>query len=424
MLVRSKLPPIGCNGRGVQDSSPEHPVSYQEPSLREQFRLVKQAGVFDFLDRLPGAADLVDCLGYIEEFELPVQTTSWFYGLGRDEMLIQQNMVRAAAVSAKMHNFMLYPNHADGHELTDLEIADTYLKAYDDGTRIGVEPTFELHVNTWTEDPRRITPVAQRVEARGVSFNLTLDYSHMIFKIGNQPELRFSKILKAVEEGSIVLDPFAPNNLVDEWLSMGIVRWLQVRAAAPNGPRNIWAPHDPAQPIAAIPNPPVFPMQPGEPGRGILYPFAEPAPGEWHSPWSSDALAMTREVIRKVLTHHMENADSRLGFITTEMITLPDYALNAKFSLIGQNAAIARYIRATWDQIAAAADGSAKPCKQLSAIRRWGVDLGETLTDRDQPSNTSSLYVSRFISIISTLTNIRVERVDEERRQFGWQDLF
>ena len=35
------------------------------------------------------------------------------------------------------------------------------------------------------------------------------------------------------------------------------------------------------------------------------------------------------------------------------MINLPDYAHNARFSLIGQNAAIATYLRETWDGIRA-----------------------------------------------------------------------
>jgi hypothetical protein len=33
------------------------------------------------------------------------------------------------------------------------------------------------------------------------------------------------------------------------------------------------------------------------------------------------------------------------------MINLPDYAHSAKFSLIGQNAAIAQFVRDTWAEI-------------------------------------------------------------------------
>jgi len=215
----------------------------------------------------------------------------------------------------------------------------------------GIEPSFELHVNCWSEDPRMVTPVALQVTRRGVPFNLTLDYSHVIFKIGNAQEQEISGIRQDVETGKLILDPFEPGNLVDEWLDLNIVRWYQMRSSVPNGPRNVWAPHNPDDYLAAIPDPLVFPMRTGDPGRGILYPFVKPAPGEWHSPWHSYLLEPAREVARKVLRHHASNPSSRLRYITTEMITQPDYALNAKFSLIAQNAAIASFLRDYWDRI-------------------------------------------------------------------------
>ena len=152
-----------------------------------------------------------------------------------------------------------------------------------------------------------------------------------------------------------MLDPFQAGNLVDEWLDLGIVRWLQMRSVAPNGPRNVWSLHDPSLAVAAVPRHAIFPYTAGQPGRGILYPFTEPASGEWHSPWQDTALDMSREVVRKVLAHHYERPESRLRAITTEMINLPDYAHNAKFSLIDQNAAIGRFVRQTWASISAPA---------------------------------------------------------------------
>ena len=86
-------------------------------------------------------------------------------------------------------------------------------------------------------------------------------------------------------------------------------------------------------------------------GRGIMYPFIKPEPGEWHSPWHAYKLEPTKEVVRKVLRYHKSDPEKRLDFITTEMINLPDYGHNAKFSLIAQNAAIARFVRDTWAEI-------------------------------------------------------------------------
>ena len=83
----------------------------------------------------------------------------------------------------------------------------------------------------------------------------------------------------------------------------------------------------------------------------IMYPFTKPEPGEWHSPWYAYKLEPTKEVVRKVLRYHKADPEKRLDFITTEMINLPDYGHNAKFSLIAQNAAIAQFVRDTWAEI-------------------------------------------------------------------------
>jgi len=88
---------------------------------------------------------------------------------------------------------------------------------------------------------------------RGVPFNFTLDYSHAIFKINNSEELDVAGIREDAESGRLVLDPFETGNLCDEWLSMGIVRWVQVRSVAPNGPRNVWSLFDPDLEVAAGP---------------------------------------------------------------------------------------------------------------------------------------------------------------------------
>jgi len=352
---KTSLPPIGCNGRGAQASSIAAPVSLVEPPIEEQFRLVSEAGVFDSFDRLPMEGQVDAYLRCIERFSLPVRTASWFYALERDEALLAQKLRLAGEVGASLHNIMVHWHDAHGRPVSDAEVADFYLRAWDLGMPHGVEPTLELHVNMWSEDPRRVLPVAEAVRRRGVPFNFTLDYSHVIFKMGNVEEQRICGIDEDVAAGRIELDPRQPGSLVDQWLDMGIVRWMQVRSVAPNGPRNLWSILDPTQPVAAVPTHSIFDYRAGEPGRGILYPFEEPAPGEWHSPWDDAALDCTRAVVRKVLQHHASTPDSRLAAITTEMINLPDYAHNARFSLIGQNAAIARHVRAIWAQEAAAA---------------------------------------------------------------------
>src|SRR5712664_518633 len=83
---------------------------------------------------------------------------------------------------------------------------------------------------------------------------------------------------------------------------------------------------------------------------GYCIPSQSPA-GQWHSAWHAYKLEPTKEVVRRALQHHKNDPTKKLKFITTEMINLPDYAHNAKFSLIGQNSAIAQFVRDTWAEI-------------------------------------------------------------------------
>ncbi|VTU30408.1 xylose isomerase [Variovorax sp. PBL-E5] len=331
-----RRPLIGCNGRGAQRSGLDRPVGLEELPIREQFRLVAESGVFDYFDRLPLRSNLDDYLAAMREFDLPVHTGSWFYRLGADDALLRDNLAICKEVGAACHNIMTFTHHADGHRLGDEEIVAHYLDVYDAGMKLGVAPAFELHVNMWTEEFLRVEEIADAVQRRGVPFNFTLDYSHVNFKIGNPEELERSGVRAQVESGALVLDPFERHSLCERWLDRDIVVWAQLRSAAPNQPLNLW-----------------WKDEEGAFGRGIQYPFVKPAPGQWHSAWSAYLLEPSKEAIRKVLRHHVRNPASPLKYLTTEMINLPDYGLNARYDLFEQNVAAARFIRSAWDEAVA-----------------------------------------------------------------------
>ena len=337
---------LGCNGRGAQASSMERPVSLQEASIDAQFRMVKQSGVFDYFDRLPLRSQLDEYLAAMAKYDLPVHTGSWFYRLGRDEALLADNLRLCREVGADCHNIMTFTHHADGHVLTDDEIVAHYLDTYEAGMKLGVEPCFELHVNMWTEDFRRITPIARRIQGQGIPFNFNIDYSHVVFKMGNAFEQDISGVREEVQAGRMILDPFEPGSLIDEWLALGIVRWTQLRTVAPNQPMNLWHRHPLGVPAGDT-------LQYGTYARGILTPSVKPEPGQWHSPWHAWMLEPSKEAIRKVLRHHVKTPGSRLKYITTEMINLPDYALGHKYNLFEQNVECARFIRRAWEEIKA-----------------------------------------------------------------------
>ena len=329
---------LGCNGRGAQPSSHAKPVGLEELPIREQFRLVKDSGVFDYFDRLPLRSNLDEYINAISEFQLPVHSCSWFYRLGdeKEEALLRDNLKICKEVGAQVHNIMTFTHHQDGHELTDAEIVDHYLDVYDEGMKLGVEPSFELHVNMWTEAVLRVSKIAKMIQDRGIRFNFTMDYSHVNFKINNPEELDASGVREAVEAGKVVLDPFEKNSLCEQWLKMNIVKWTQLRTVAPNQPNNLWHKNDD-----------------GSYARGIQYPIIKPGPGEWHSPWSAYLLEPSKEAIRQVMRYHITHPESPLSIITTEMINLADYGLGAKYNLFEQNVEAARFIRRAWAETVA-----------------------------------------------------------------------
>jgi hypothetical protein len=346
----STKPPflIGCNGRGAQPSSLTQPVGLTELPIREQFRLVKASGVFDYFDRLPLRSNLNEYHQAMAEFDLPVHTCSWFYCLGdpAEEALLQDNLRLCQEVGAKVHNIMTFTHHADGHALTEAEVVEHYLQVYDAGMALGVAPSFELHVNMWTENLLMVERVARAVQDRGIPFHFTLDYSHVNFKIGNPKELDLSGVREAVERGEVVLDPFEAGSLCQRWLDMGIVCWTQIHTVAPNQPGNLWHRNADSAPGRGI-------HQDGEFARGIQYPITRPAPGEWHSPWNAYLLEPSKEAIRLALRYHITHPDSPLRYITTEMINLPDYGLGARYNLFEQNVEAARFVRRAWDETVA-----------------------------------------------------------------------
>ena len=54
--------------------------------------------------------------------------------------------------------------------------------------------------------------------------------------------------------GKVILIPFEDGDPCDEWLEIVIVGWLQVRAATPNRPKNIWSRQEHGVPVAGLPD--------------------------------------------------------------------------------------------------------------------------------------------------------------------------
>ena len=323
---------------GVQTNGIRHAEADGMPDIDTRFRMVKEAGVHDYIDKTPDPYEIEEFEAASEKYGLPVRAGGWFYMLGRDEALFAQNIQTAERLGSLVHNTQILTNHADGHPVTNDEVIATYLNFAEIGDKHGVTPCFEVHVNMWSEDFRSVAEVGQVVEARGAPFNMTLDHSHVIFKIDNPAEQEIGDIRGDVESGKLILDPFKDGNVSDQWIDAGWIKHCHARAAIPNNPKNL-------DTVTEL----------GKPGRGIQYPFKQPEPGQYHSEWQEEALEPWKETIRSLMRYHAADPKGQLGQISTEFIPGPDYGQGCRYSLFEQSVACVQWMRETWIDISEAA---------------------------------------------------------------------
>ena len=328
---------IGIAEAGVMHTDADPPLD-----IDTRFRMVKEAGVFDYMDKTPSSAEYWEYFRAKKKYDLPMLAGGWFYLVGRDEPLLEWHLRMGKELGQINHNTQFFTHDADKRFVTDEKVAELYLRFAEIGEETGVTPCFEVHVNMWSEHVGRVERVARLVEAKGVKFNMTLDHSHVIFKIDNPEEQKVQDMDRDVASGELVLDPFKPNHVSGRWIRNGYVRHAHARAAVPNGPKNKWQ---------ANPD--------GTPGRGIQYPFIRPKPGEWHSEWSETALEPWKEVLRQLLRHHATDPASPLRTISTEFIPWPDYGGGAKYSIFEHSVACAHWIRDEWAKAQREAEAAA-----------------------------------------------------------------
>ena len=313
---------------GVTEASILHTDAEEPFDIETRFRMVKESGVYDYYDKTPPLEEEDAYVSMSVKYDLPILAGGWFYQLGRDEALLRSNLELGARLGSKVHNTQIFWRHAEGRPVSNEEVMDIYLTAAEWGEELGCTPTFEVHINMWSEDFRRIIEVADMVEARGAAFKMTLDHSHVIFKIDNKAEHAMFGLAEALADGTVILDPEIPGNVCERWIERGFVHHCHARAAVPNNPRNTFAKD-----------------HKGRDGRGVQYPFIKPADGEYVSDWEESRLDPWKKAIRRLLKHHASASDSSLQTISTEFIPFPDYGGGHKYSIWENSVACATWLR-------------------------------------------------------------------------------
>ena len=319
---------------GIQTNGIKHDHLHNMPDINTRFEMVYDAKVFDYVDKTPEIHEIRQFKKSSKKFNLPILAGGWFYEIGNHKKLLENNLKIAKELGSLVHNTQIQAYKEDGKLASDLEIRDTYLEAYDLGLKYEVIPCFEIHVNMWSEDFLRVSKVGKMVEEKGAEFNITLDHSHVIFKIDNPKEQNVFNIKKDILSRKLILDPFTSGNIIEEWINFGWVKHCHARAAIPNNPENIFGKH-----------------LDGKPGRGIQYPFKKPKKGEYHENWDERLLEPWKECIRKLMRYHCKDTNSKLGQISTEFIPNTDYGEGCKYSLFEQAIECTKWMRKTWKGI-------------------------------------------------------------------------
>jgi len=314
---------VGIANRGVV-----HHDSEQTVSLDDWFRIVSEANTFDYVDKTPPEDEIDLYRKCSEKYDLPILCGGWFYTIGFDDQLLFKHLDNAVRLGTKFHNVQIKAKHVDGYDVTNEQIVDIYLRASECGDRLGCKPCFEIHINMWSEDFLRIFEVAEEIEKRGVPFRMTLDHSHIIFKMDNDFEMNLFNLSQHLHKGSLILDPYIKGNVAQRLIDKNYVNLLHARSVIPNNPKNIMAFHPD-----------------GSVGRGVQYPFVKPLEGQFSSTWDEWKLEPWKEVVRQVLTYHREVDNSPLEFISTEFIPAIDYGAGNTYSLLRSSIACAKWIK-------------------------------------------------------------------------------
>ena len=319
---------------GIQTNGIKHTHIDLMPTIDDRFRMVKDTGIFDYVDKTPEVNEINDFKLASQKYKLPIRAGGWFYTIGNHKSLLEKNLKIANDLGSQVHNVQIQSKNFLGKIVTDQEVRDTYLEAYDIGMKFGVVPCFEIHVNMWSEDFLRVSKVGKLVEEKGIEFNLTLDHSHVIFKIDNPKEQKIFNIDEQIKNKDLVLDPFVKGNVVEEWIDNGWIRHCHARSAIPNNPINIYGKHPD-----------------GNFGRDIQYPFKKPNAGEYHELWEEKLLDPWKECILMLMRYHLKDPNSKLGQISTEFIPNTDYGEGCKYSLFEQAIECTNWMRESWNKI-------------------------------------------------------------------------
>ena len=118
LIAPARELPIGVVGSGVVHA-------YDAAiDIETRFRMVREAGVFDYYDRTPLPGELDAYLRGSAASGIPIRAGGFYYFLGRDEPLLEWHLRIGKELGARAHNVQIITHDATGQPVTDEQVVD------------------------------------------------------------------------------------------------------------------------------------------------------------------------------------------------------------------------------------------------------------------------------------------------------------
>ena len=77
---------------GIQTNGIKHAHINAMPSIDDRFRMVKDTGIFDYVDKTPEVNEINDFKLASQNHKLPIRAGGWFYTIGNHKSLLEKNL--------------------------------------------------------------------------------------------------------------------------------------------------------------------------------------------------------------------------------------------------------------------------------------------------------------------------------------------
>ena len=111
---------------GIQTNGVKHRHEDPMPDIDTRFAMVRDAGVFDYVDKTPEPHEVEAFARASEKYGLPVRGSGWYYTYGEHESLMEKNLATARDLGSLVHNVQVKTFDVSGRAITDRESRRTF----------------------------------------------------------------------------------------------------------------------------------------------------------------------------------------------------------------------------------------------------------------------------------------------------------